>query len=106
MEMEALKLKIKSLMEEKRHLQEASVSIQAKAEQEEEFISNTLLKKIQLLKKEKEILAINYEQEEECLTNDLSRQLSQLQKQKDQLENQLEHEHRSGQRSRSASVNE
>jgi coiled-coil domain-containing protein 6 len=48
---------------------------QAKAEQEEEFISNTLLKKIQTLKKEKEILAQNYEQEEECLTNDLSRKL-------------------------------
>ena len=52
--------------------------IQAKAEQEEEFISNTLLKKIQALKKEKESLALNYEQEEECLTNDLSRKLNQL----------------------------
>lgn len=51
---------------------------QAKAEQEEEFISNTLLKKIQALKKEKETLALNYEQEEECLTNDLSRKLNQV----------------------------
>ena len=51
---------------------------QAKAEQEEEFISNTLLKKIQELKKEKESLALNYEQEEECLTNDLSRKLNQV----------------------------
>lgn len=51
---------------------------QARAEQEEEFISNTLLKKIQALKKEKETLALNYEQEEECLTNDLSRKLSQV----------------------------
>lgn len=51
---------------------------QAKAEQEEEFISNTLLKKIQLLKKEKESLATNYEQEEEFLTNDLSRKLAQV----------------------------
>lgn len=102
LENESLKLKIKSLSEEKRHLQQASVSIQAKAEQEEEFISNTLLKKIQLLKKEKEILAINYEQEEECLTNDLSRQLSQLREQKDQLEKTLTLEHEQ----RSASVNE
>ncbi len=47
--------------------------MQAKAEQEEEFISNTLLKKIQELKKEKETLANNYEREEEFLTNDLSR---------------------------------
>ena len=53
---------------------------QAKAEQEEEFISNTLLKKIQALKKEKESLALNYEQEEECLTNDLSRKLNQVKK--------------------------
>ena len=51
---------------------------QAKAEQEEEFISNTLMKKIQALKKEKEILAMNYEQEEEYLTNDLSKKLSQV----------------------------
>ena len=51
---------------------------QAQAEQEEEFISNTLMKKIHLLKKEKEALAVNYEQEEEFLTNDLSRKLTQV----------------------------
>lgn len=51
---------------------------QVRAEQEEEFISNTLLKKIQALKKEKETLAHHYEQEEECLTNDLSRKLTQV----------------------------
>ncbi len=51
---------------------------QAQAEQEEEFISNTLLKKIHSLKKEKETLAMNYEQEEEYLTNDLSRKLAQV----------------------------
>ena len=92
--------------QENRALRQASVHIQAKAEQEEEFISNTLLKKvnkyaskrqdyyiylsigqsitwilflqIQALKKEKENLALNYEQEEECLTNDLSRKLNQV----------------------------
>lgn len=53
---------------------------QARAEQEEEFISNTLLKKIQELKREKEKLAMNYEQEEEYLTNDLSRKLHQVHK--------------------------
>ena len=51
---------------------------QARAEQEEEFISNTLLKKIDALKKEKEMLAMNYEQEEEFLTNDLSKKLMQV----------------------------
>jgi predicted RNase H-like nuclease (RuvC/YqgF family) len=68
------------------------VHIQAKAEQEEEFISNTLLKKIQALKKEKESLALNYEQEEEMLTNDLSRKLNQLRQEKVQLEHTLEQE--------------
>ena len=68
------------------------MNIQAKAEQEEEFISNTLLKKIQDLKKEKESLALNYEQEEECLTNDLSRKLNQLRQEKVQLEHTLEQE--------------
>ena len=51
---------------------------QAQAEAEEEFISNTLLKKIHSLKKEKEALAMNYEQEEEFLTNDLTRKLAQV----------------------------
>lgn len=52
-----------------------SISQQARAEQEEEFISNTLFKKIQALQKEKETLAVNYEKEEEFLTNELSRKL-------------------------------
>lgn len=53
-------------------------SQQARAEQEEEFISNTLFKKIQALQKEKETLAVNYEKEEEFLTNELSRKLMQV----------------------------
>jgi coiled-coil domain-containing protein 6 len=92
MEVETLKLRIKALIEENKSLRAASVSIQARAEQEEEFISNTLLKRIQVLKKEKETLALNYEQEEECLTNDLSRKLNQLRAEKVQLEKTLEHE--------------
>ena len=91
-ELETYKLKCKSLQEENRHLRQDAVQIQAKAEQEEEFISNTLLKKIQALKKEKENLAINYEQEEEYLTNDLSRKLDQLRQEKVQLEHTLEQE--------------
>jgi len=91
-ELETYKLRVKSLQEENKALRQASVHIQAKAEQEEEFISNTLLKKIQALKKEKESLALNYEQEEECLTNDLSRKLVQLRAEKVQLEQTLEQE--------------
>lgn len=91
-ELETYKLRIKSLQEENKALRQASVNIQAKAEQEEEFISNTLLKKIQALKKEQETLALNYEQEEECLTNDLFRKLNQLRQEKVHLEQTLEQE--------------
>lgn len=91
-ELETYKLRVKALQEENRGLRQASVIIQAKAEQEEEFISNTLLKKIQALKKEKETLAHHYEQEEECLTNDLSRKLTQLRQEKCRLEQTLEQE--------------
>ncbi|GFT22838.1 coiled-coil domain-containing protein 6 [Nephila pilipes] len=92
LEVETYKFRVKSLQEENKYLRQVSVNIQAKAEQEEEFISNTLLKKIQALKKEQEALAINYEQEEECLTNDLFRKLSQLRQEKVNLEQTLEHE--------------
>lgn len=92
MEIETFKLRVKSLQEENKELRKASVNIQARAEQEEEYISNKLLKKIQLLKKEKEALANNYEREEEYLTNDLSRKLNQLRNEKVQLEQTLEQE--------------
>ncbi|KAJ8264406.1 hypothetical protein GJAV_G00148810 [Gymnothorax javanicus] len=91
-ELETFKLKCKSLQEENRDLRKASVTIQARAEQEEEFISNTLFKKIQALQKEKETLAVNYEKEEEFLTNELSRKLMQLQHEKAELEQHLEQE--------------
>ena len=78
MELETYKLRVKTLQEDNKGLRQTSVLIQAKAEQEEEYISNTLLKKIQELKREKEALALNYEQEEECLTNDLSRKLDRV----------------------------
>lgn len=80
------------MQEENHNLRQASVNIQARAEQEEEYISNTLMKKIHTLKKEKESLALNYEQEEECLTNDLSRKLNQLRNEKVELEQTLEQE--------------
>lgn len=81
-----------SILREMREIHVSCYLQQAKAEQEEEFISNTLLKKIQALKKEKETLAHHYEQEEECLTNDLSRKLNQLRQEKCRLEQTLEQE--------------
>ncbi|VDP18222.1 unnamed protein product [Soboliphyme baturini] len=95
MELDTYKLRVKTLQEDNRSLKRASVLIQAKAEQEEEYISNTLLKKIQELKKEKEALALNYEQEEECLTNDLSRKLHQLRQEKAELAASLQQEQES-----------
>lgn len=40
--------KVQSLLEENKSLRMASVSIQVRAEQEEEYISNTLLKRIEV----------------------------------------------------------
>jgi coiled-coil domain-containing protein 6 len=92
MELDTYRYKCKSLEEDNRELKKARVTIQLMAEQQEEYISNTLLKKIQALKNEKEQLARNYEQEEEYLTNDLSRKLFQLRQEKCELEETLEKE--------------
>eukprot|EP00069_Balaena_mysticetus_P002345 bmy_04041T0 len=91
-QLETYKLKCKALQEENRGLRKASVTIQAQAEQKEEFISNTVVKKIQPSQKEKETLAVNYEKEEEFLTNELPRKLMHLQHEKAELEQHLEQE--------------
>lgn len=91
-EVDKFKIQTKILMEDNKKLRQDSVNIQARAEQEEEFISNTLLKKIQELKKEKETLAIHYEKEEEFLTNQLSKKMSHLKQEKVELERTLERE--------------
>ena len=62
------------------------------AEQEEEFISNRLLKRITGLKKEKGELLLQVEQEEEYMTNMLQKKLTQLQREKIDMENSLEQE--------------
>jgi len=91
-ELETYKIKVNVLLEENRTLRRNSVTIQAKAEQEEEYISNTLMKKINELKKEKETLVNKYETEEEFLTNELQRQLNQIKQEKVELEQTLEKE--------------
>ncbi|KAL3315067.1 Coiled-coil domain-containing protein 6 [Cichlidogyrus casuarinus] len=88
-EVEAYKSRVKLLTEQNAALRRESVNIQARAEQEEEFISNTLLKQITELKKEKESLAINLENEEEYLTNELNRKYTQLKQDRDMLEKTL-----------------
>ncbi|ETN80286.1 hypothetical protein NECAME_02418 [Necator americanus] len=66
-----------NLLSVNKQIKETYVKIYAKAEQEEEYISNILLKRIQKLKNDKETLAQKYEQEEEFLTNDLMRKIKQ-----------------------------
>jgi len=73
-------------------LRQMTVNMSAIAEQEEEYISNKLLKRISGLKKEKGELLVQVEQEEEYLTNTLQKKLTQLQKEKIDMENALEQE--------------
>jgi hypothetical protein len=72
------------------------------AEQEEEYITNKLTRKIQELAREKTELLLKVEAEEEMITNTLQRKLNkvnhmpklrlQLQKEKIEMENALEME--------------
>ncbi|CEP18416.1 hypothetical protein [Parasitella parasitica] len=73
-------------------LKKTAIDMSVLTEQEEESISNRLLKHITGLKKEKGELLIQVEQEEEWLTNMLQKKLVQLQKEKIDLENALEQE--------------
>lgn len=68
------------------------VKIQLNTEAEEEFISNSLWKRIEKLKREKQELLVQLEQEEEMITNTLSRKLTKLQKEKVEMEIALENE--------------
>ncbi|CAJ0609270.1 unnamed protein product [Cylicocyclus nassatus] len=81
-----------NLLSVNKQIKETYVKIYAKAEQEEEYISNILLKRIQKLKNDKEHLAQKYEQEEEFLTNDLMRKIKQLQSERDILEGNVKSE--------------
>ncbi|OZJ03618.1 hypothetical protein BZG36_03719 [Bifiguratus adelaidae] len=80
------------LRHENQILRQSAVNMNMLAEQEEEYITNTLLKRIAGLKKEKGELLLQVEQEEEYLTNTLQRKLNQLQKEKIDMENALEQE--------------
>ena len=64
----------------------------AQVEQEEEFITMKLMKRLADLKTEKETLANEVEQEEEFLINNLQKRLTKLNSEKADLEKQLETE--------------
>uniref|UniRef100_A0A0N5ABA3 Uncharacterized protein n=1 Tax=Syphacia muris TaxID=451379 RepID=A0A0N5ABA3_9BILA len=91
-EIVCLRSRNESLAQMNKTMREKNVRLHAKAEQEEEYISNMLLKRIQRLKNDKEALALKYEQEEEFLTNDLTRKLTQLQSERDELAGRVEAE--------------
>lgn len=62
------------------------------AEQEEEAIANRLMKRLDVLKHEKEELARQVEVEEEMITNALTKKLMKVKEEKVNLEIQLEQE--------------
>ncbi|KAG1462556.1 hypothetical protein G6F56_005493 [Rhizopus delemar] len=91
-ELEMEKGHVKILKHDNKTLKQMTVDMTAAAEQEEEFISNKLLKRISGLKKEKSELLLQVEQEEEYMTNMLQKKLNQLQREKIDMENSLEQE--------------
>ncbi|GLC44823.1 hypothetical protein PLESTB_001210100 [Pleodorina starrii] len=80
------------LAEELRLAKEHNVVVQKQIEQEEEYITNKLMKRLDQLKKEKAVLASEVAQEEEFLANTLQKRLEKLTKEKVDLENRLEAE--------------
>jgi coiled-coil domain-containing protein 6 len=78
--------------EELRLLKLQNLAVQKQVEQEEEFITNKLMKRLQQLKDEKQTLANEVEHEEEYLVNTLQKRLQKLNGEKVDLENQLEME--------------
>ncbi|KAG1458249.1 hypothetical protein G6F46_006857 [Rhizopus delemar] len=91
-ELEVEKGHVKILKHDNKALKQIAVEMNAVAEQEEEYISNKLLKRISGLKKEKSELLLQVEQEEEYMTNMLQKKLNQLQREKIDMENSLEQE--------------
>ncbi|KAJ1332239.1 hypothetical protein BSLG_008899 [Batrachochytrium salamandrivorans] len=83
---------VSTLRADKKALKQMAVNLQATAEVEEEYISNTLMKRIQQLQHEKGDLLIRVEAEEEMITNKLQKKLRQLQKDKVEMECVLEKE--------------
>ncbi|GMH41256.1 hypothetical protein BSKO_09166 [Bryopsis sp. KO-2023] len=76
--------------EELRFQREQNLAAQTQVEQEEEFIINKMMKRLEDLKMEKQNLVNQVEQEEEFLTNNLQKRLEKLNDEKMLLGRQLE----------------
>ncbi|CAI2357720.1 unnamed protein product [Caenorhabditis sp. 36 PRJEB53466] len=68
----------KELVEANQQLRVAAVQMFTKAEQEEEYISNSLLKKIQQLNQDKDYLVKKYQKDEESLTKSLMANVAKI----------------------------
>ncbi|KAI8475154.1 MAG: hypothetical protein J3K34DRAFT_405501 [Monoraphidium minutum] len=91
-ELEQERKRSNSYAESLKLAKEQSLAAQKQVEQEEEFITNKLMKRLEQLKREKQALATEVEQEEEMITNTLQKKLEKLNRDKVALENQLEAE--------------
>lgn len=87
-----LRRNYKAAVDSNKQIRDTYGKIYARAEQEEEYISNTLLKRIHQLKNEKELLAQRYEKEEMSMTNELMAKVKHLQTERDMLEGKLKNE--------------
>ncbi|KAJ9445135.1 PH domain-containing rcdII [Diplonema papillatum] len=77
---------------EVKELRTSATALQRQVEEEEEYITNGLIKRLAHLRREKEQLAKQVETEEEFLTNSLQKQLQQVSKEKLDLERHLQKE--------------
>ena len=75
-----------------RNLKEQNLSAHNKVEQEEEFITNNLMKKLEKMNSEKREMMMRVEQEEEFLTNSLQKRLDRVLREKAELESQMARE--------------
>lgn len=80
------------LVDDLKRAKEENFLAQQRAEQEEEFITNRLTKRLTQLKREKQNLANEVEQEEEYLVNNLQKRLTEVTREKIDLERRLEAE--------------
>eukprot|EP00884_Botryococcus_braunii_P019655 jgi/Botrbrau1/6373/Bobra.0098s0032.1 len=84
--------KANNYAEELRQQKEQNLAVQKQIEIEEECITNKLMKRLEALKREKQVLATEVETEEEFLVNNLQKRLQKLTQEKVALESQLEAE--------------
>jgi len=92
LQVEAERRRAAGYQEELKNVKEQHFLIQKQVEQEEEYITNKLTKRLNQLKKEKQTLANEVEQEEEYLVNNLQKRLSTVYAEKEELERRLEAE--------------